>query len=125
MDYPIKEALKARENAYSPYSKFCVGAALLCKNGNVYTGCNIENASYSATVCAERIAIGNAIAHGDREFKAIIICSSSDDYCYPCGVCRQTLAEFCDIDFEIVLAKNESEYKVYKMSDLLPNAFEL
>ena len=125
MDYPIKEALKARENAYSPYSKFCVGAAILCKNGNVYTGCNIENASYSVTVCAERVAIGNAISHGDKAFKAIVICSSSDDYCYPCGVCRQTLSEFCNGEFEIVLAKNEEEYKVYRLSELLPESFKL
>ncbi len=125
MNYPIKEALKARDKAYSPYSKFCVGAAVLCENGNVYTGCNIENASYSATICAERVAIGNAIAHGDREFKAIVICSSSDDYCYPCGVCRQVLSEFVDGDFEIVLAKSESDFNVYKMSELLPNVFNL
>ncbi|MBR6681494.1 MAG: cytidine deaminase [Clostridia bacterium] len=125
MNYPIKEALKARENAYSPYSRFCVGAALLCKNGNVYTGCNIENASYSVTVCAERVAIGNAITHGDREFQAIVICGSSDDYCFPCGICRQTLSEFVDADFEVVMAKSENDYKVFKMGELLPQAFKL
>lgn len=125
MNYPIKVALKARDNAYSPYSKFCVGAALLCKNGNVYTGCNIENASYSATVCAERVAIGNAISHGEKDFKAIVISSSSDDYCFPCGVCRQFLSEFVDGDFEVVLAKNEEEIKIYKFSQLLPDSFRL
>ncbi len=125
MDYPIKEALEARDNAYSPYSRFCVGAAVLCENGNVYTGCNIENSSYSATVCAERVAIGNAISNGDREFRAIVICSSSDDYCYPCGVCRQVLAEFVDADFEVVMAKSENDYKVFKISELLPMAFKL
>ncbi len=125
MNYPIKEALNARDKAYSPYSKFCVGAALLCKNGKIYTGCNIENASYSATICAERVVVGNAISNGDKDFSAIVICSYSDEYCYPCGVCRQVLAEFVDADFEVVMAKSENDYKVFKISELLPVAFKL
>ena len=125
MNYPIKEALNARDKAYSPYSKFCVGAALLCKNGKIYTGCNVENASYSATICAERVAVGNAISNGDKDFSAIVICSYSDEYCYPCGVCRQVLAEFVDADFEVVMAKSENDYKVFKISELLPMAFKL
>ncbi len=124
MNYPIKEAIKAKENAYSPYSNFCVGAALLCENGNVYTGCNVENLSYSATVCAERVALGSAVANGERKFRAVVICGGSD-FCSPCGVCRQVFSEFVDDDFEVVLAKNENEIKVYKFSELLPYAFKL
>lgn len=122
MKYPIKEAFEAKETAYAPYSNFKVGAALLCSDGRVYKGCNIENSSYPVTVCAERVAFGNAIADGNRDFKAIVI-TGGDDYCYPCGMCRQTLAEFADGDFKIVLAKSENETKVYKLSELLPESF--
>ena len=124
MKYPIKEAFEAKEKAYAPYSNFKVGAALLCEDGIVYKGCNIENSSYPVTICAERVAVGNAIADGNRKFKAIVI-TGGDDYCYPCGMCRQTLAEFADGEFRIVLAKNESETKVYKLSELLPESFVL
>ncbi|MBR5322791.1 MAG: cytidine deaminase [Clostridia bacterium] len=124
MKYPIKEAFEAQKNAYAPYSKFFVGAALLCGDGRVYKGCNIENSSYPVTICAERVVIGNAIADGNRDFKAIVI-TGGDDYCYPCGMCRQTLAEFCDGDFRVVLAKSENEIKVYKLSELLPESFVL
>lgn len=90
----INSAKKAMENAYVPYSKFQVGAALLTKDGKVYTGCNIENSSYGATNCAERTAIFKAVSEGEREFEAIAIVSSSNDVTYPCGICRQVMAEF-------------------------------
>lgn len=122
MKYPINEAFEAKEMAYAPYSNFNVGAALLCSDGRVYKGCNIENSSYPVTICAERVAIGNAIADGNRDFEALVI-TGGDDYCYPCGMCRQTLAEFADGDFKIVLAKSENETKVYKLSELLPESF--
>ncbi len=124
MKYPIKEAFEAKEKAYAPYSNFKVGAALLCSDGSVYKGCNIENSSYSATICAERSALSSAVSDGKRDFKAIVI-TGGDDYCFPCGVCRQVLAEFADKNFEIVVAKNEEKYKIYKISELLPKAFAL
>ncbi|MBQ4116590.1 MAG: cytidine deaminase [Clostridia bacterium] len=124
MKYPIKEAFEAQKNAYAPYSNFKVGAALLCSDGRVYKGCNIENSSYPVTICAERTAVASAIADGNREFKAIVI-TGGDDYCYPCGMCRQTLAEFADEEFRIVLAKSENETKVYKLGELLPESFVL
>ena len=124
MKYPIKEAFEAKEKAYAPYSGFKVGAALLCKDGKVYLGCNIENASYPVTLCAERVAISSAVADGNREFAAIVI-TGGKDYCPPCGMCRQALAEFADGQFKVVLAKNEKETKVYKLSELLPETFVL
>lgn len=123
------KAKEARNNAYTPYSNFKVGAALLCKDGSIYTGCNIENASYSPTVCAERVAIFKAVSEGKREFSAIAVCGSPDgeltqEFCYPCGVCRQVLSEFCDKDFKIyVVSKND--VKEYTLSELLPYSFQL
>ena len=122
MNYPIKEAFEAKKNAYAPHSDFKVGAALLCADGSVYKGCNIENSSYSVTLCAERGAIASAISNGNRDFKAIVI-TGGDDYCYPCGVCRQAIAEFADEDFKIVIAKSEKEIKVYRLQELLPECF--
>ncbi len=124
MKYPVKEAFEAKEMSYSPYSSFKVGAALLCGDGKVYKGCNIENASYPVTLCAERVAIANAVSDGNKDFKAIVI-TGGEDYCFPCGMCRQALAEFADGDFKVVLAKNEKETKVYKLSELLPESFVL
>ena len=122
--YPVKEALEAQKKAYAPYSGFKVGAALLCENGKVYKGCNVENASYPVSLCAERSAIASAVADGNRSFKAIVIVGG-DDYCFPCGMCRQALAEFVDGDFRVVLVKNEKETKVYKLKELLPECFVL
>ena len=120
------QAQKARENSYSPYSHFRVGAALLTKSGKVYTGCNIENAGYSATNCAERTAIFKAVSEGERDFQALAIIGGKDGetspFCAPCGVCRQVIAEFCPKDFKIVLG-NEKNYKVYTLENLLPFAF--
>lgn len=115
-------ATKARENSYSPYSHYKVGVALLCKNGKVYLGTNVENSSYGATNCAERSAIFSAISNGDRDFEAIAIVGSSDDICHPCGVCRQVMSELLP-DAKIICAENENNYKVYTTSALLPDAF--
>lgn len=124
----IGNAMAAMKNSYSPYSGFCVGAALLTKKGKVYTGCNIENSSYSVTNCAERTAIHTAISKGEREFAAIAIVGGKngrvESYCPPCGVCRQVLAEFCRKDFKIYLY-NGVEIKVYTLDELLPQSFDL
>ena len=122
----IIEAQKARKNSYSPYSHFCVGAALLTQSGKIYTGCNIENAAYSATNCAERTAIFKAVSEGERDFKAIAIVGGKEGeeprFCAPCGVCRQVIAEFCKKDFKIILG-NEKKHEVYTLESLLPFAF--
>ena len=124
----VKEALAAREFAYTPYSKFNVGAALLCKNGRVFLGCNIESASYTPTNCAERTAFFKAVSEGEREFSAIAIVGGPAgaplaDFCYPCGVCRQVMAEFCSRDFKIYIAKSESEIREYSLDEIIPFAF--
>ena len=120
------EAQNARKYSYAPYSHFCVGAALLTKSGKIYTGCNIENAGYSATNCAERTAIFKAVSEGERDFEAIAIVGGREgeiaDFCAPCGVCRQVIAEFCPEDFKIVLGNGE-KYEVYTLDKLLPFAF--
>ena len=116
-------AIKAKENSYSPYSHFRVGAALLSGEGKIFTGCNIENAGFTATNCAERTAFFKAISEGTTDFRAIAISGDADDYLYPCGVCRQVMAEFCDDDFKIILAKNENEIKVYTLPEILPMRF--
>ena len=119
-------AVEAREMAYAPYSKFRVGAALLAKSGKVYKGCNVENAAYSPTNCAERTALFKAVSEGEREFTAIAIVGGMDetiaDFCAPCGVCRQVLAEFCDKDFRLVLGDPDN-LKVYSFEEILPFAF--
>ena len=125
----VRLAFEAREKAYAPYSHHTVGAALLGKNGVVYQGCNVENAGYTPTNCAERTAFFKAISEGQREFEAIAIVGGLDDaeelhYCAPCGVCRQVMMEFCDPDsFEIVMAKSPEEYQIYILDELLPLGF--
>lgn len=126
----IRQALEARTFSYSPYSQFQVGAALLCKDGTVYTGCNIENAGYGPTNCAERTAIFKAVSEGKREFAAIAVVGGKAGeeiagYAYPCGVCRQVMAEFCHGDFLIFVAKSATEYQEYTLEELLPNRFGL
>ena len=115
--------------SYTPYSGFKVGAALLAKNGSVYTGCNIENAAYTPTNCAERTAFFKAVSEGRRDFTAIAIVGNkrgeAGDYCPPCGVCRQVMAEFCKADFEILLAKDTENWKSYTLEQLLPERFTL
>ncbi|WMJ82304.1 cytidine deaminase [Clostridium sp. MB40-C1] len=125
MDYRelVRKALEIRERAYAPYSNFKVGAAVLMEDGKIYSGCNIENASYGATNCAERTAIFNGVAEGNREIKAIAIVGDTTTYTYPCGICRQVISEFCDEDTDIILVKNEEEYLTKKIDDILPGAF--
>lgn len=122
----MAKAQEARKFSYSPYSHFQVGAALLCKNGKVYTGCNIENAAYSSTICAERTAIFKAVSEGEREFEAIAISGGRENekgsFCAPCGVCRQVMAEFCDKDFKIVLGDSD-KVEAYTLAELLPLSF--
>ncbi|SER54456.1 cytidine deaminase [Lachnobacterium bovis] len=119
-----KKAIEAKENSYSPYSHFRVGAALLTSDNKIFQGCNIENAGFTATNCAERTAFFKAISEGFKDFKAIAISGDADDYLYPCGVCRQVMAEFCDLDnFMIYLAKDEDDYKEFTLRELFPGAF--
>lgn len=118
----ICHAMEAQKSAYAPYSKFQVGAALLTVQGKTYTGCNIENASYGATVCAERVAFFQAVREGERAFRAIAIVGG-EDYAYPCGICRQVMGEFCGNDFQIIVAKDREDYKVYSLGELLPHGF--
>lgn len=120
-------AIEARENSYSPYSGFKVGAALLTKNGRVYKGCNIENGAFSPTNCAERTAVFSAVSDGEKDFSAIAVVGGAEEinaFCPPCGVCRQVLSEFCNVDFEIHLFNGE-EIKTFTLGELLPEAFNL
>ncbi|EOC99863.1 cytidine deaminase [Caldisalinibacter kiritimatiensis] len=117
----IRKALEAKEKAYTPYSGFKVGAALITKSGKIYTGCNIENASYTPTICAERTAIAKAVSDGEREIVAIAVTGDSE-WTYPCGVCRQVIREFGK-DAIVIVAKSEEEYREYKLSELLPHSF--
>ncbi len=132
MDIPklITAALAAREQAYAPYSRFYVGAALLTGEGRVYTGCNIENGAYPAGNCAERTAVFKAVSEGERDFAAIAIVggpagSAPQALCPPCGICRQVLSEFCSADFTVILAKSAQDYEVHTLGELLPLAFSL
>jgi cytidine deaminase len=120
-------AIDAMHHAYVPYSGYKVGAALLCADGTVYQGCNIENAAYSPTNCAERTAFFKAISEGDRHFSAIAIVGGKEGEelsknCTPCGVCRQVMTEFCDEDFEVVLGTPD-DFKVYKLPEVMPLSF--
>lgn len=120
-------ALKGLKNSYAPYSHFHVSAALLCQDGSIYTGNNIENASYPATVCAERTAFFKAVSEGKRGFAAIAICGGLNgnvrDYCPPCGVCRQVMREFCKPDFQILVVKSPEDIREYTLEELLPESF--
>ena len=122
----MRLAEDARAYSYTPYSHFAVGAALLTKSGKVYTGCNIENASYTPTVCAERTAVFKAVSEGEREFAAIAIiggpAGQKGRFCAPCGVCRQVLREFCALDLRILLGTTE-EVQTFTLGDLLPTSF--
>lgn len=118
----IESAKNARKNALAPYSKFAVGAALITKDSKIYNGCNIENPSLMLSVCAEKTALLNALVEGERYFSAIAIVSNKEDYCFPCGSCRQMIAEFAP-DIEIYLA-SKNGIKKFSISDLLPNRFK-
>lgn len=127
----IEQAFLAREKAYAPYSKYKVGAAVMTAEGKVYLGCNIENASYGATNCAERTAVFKAVSEGEKSIAAIAIVGGPEnevnelsDYAFPCGVCRQVLREFCNpATFRVLVAKSVEEYKEYTLEELLPNSF--
>ena len=122
----VKAAIAARETAYAPYSKFKVGAAILTKDGKIYKGCNIENASYGATICAERSAVCNMIANGGADPIAIAICYNEEEFAVPCGICRQVLSEFSPKgDLVILMAKTDGTYQETTLSALLPSSFKL
>jgi cytidine deaminase len=119
----IVEAKKAREFAYAPYSKFKVGAALLSKDGQVYHGCNIENASYSMTNCAERTALFKAYSEGVKQFDSLVVVADTEGPVSPCGACRQVISELCDAEMEVVLTNLKGDILKLKVKDLLPGAF--
>lgn len=128
----IQKAMEMTKLSYAPYSGYHVGAALLATNGVIYTGCNIENASYGATNCAERTAFFKAVSEGVKNFEAIAIVgapadeaaeNSFSEYAYPCGICRQVMQEFCKKDFRIIVAKSMEDYQKYTLSELLPFGF--
>lgn len=124
----VEKAIETLPFAYTPYSHFKVAAALLAKNGTIYTGCNIENASYTPTNCAERTAFFKAVSEGVRDFDAIAIVGGKEgvveDFCPPCGVCRQVMAEFCHPDeFFVILAKTPEELRIYPLKEILPLGF--
>lgn len=120
----IKEAIKARKNAYCPYSNFKVGAAVVFEDGEIYTGCNVENASFGATMCAERTAIFTAVAKGNTKLKAIALIGDLNGYTYPCGMCRQVMSEFAENgDIKVYIVKNETDYLVKTLDELIPGSF--
>ena len=125
-----EEALRAREYAYAPYSGFCVGAALLGKSGKIYRGCNVESCAYGPTNCAERTAVFKAVSEGEREFLALAVAGGPKEEqsplahtAFPCGVCRQVLAEFCPADFPVIVVRSPEDYEVHTLGELLPHAF--
>lgn len=120
----VSLAVKIRENAYVPYSGFHVGAALFADNGKIYTGCNVENASYGAAICAERTAIVKAISEGARKIMAIAVSSDSNLPTMPCGICRQFLSEFCSSNMPLYLSNRNGEYKVFSFEEILPHSFK-
>lgn len=120
----IKSAIEAREKAYCPYSNFKVGAAVLFEDGKIYTGCNIENASFGGTNCAERTAIFKAVSEGNRVLKEIALIGDPNNYTYPCGICRQVLTEFAESgDVKVYIIKNENDYIVKTIEELMPGSF--
>lgn len=129
-DMLVQQAIAAMERAYAPYSGYKVGAALLCKDGTVYQGCNIENASYTPTICAERTAFSKAVSEGQREFSAIAICGGKDGVISglfpPCGVCRQVMREFCEPDFQVYMISSQAgDFETRTLAQLLPDSFSL
>jgi len=120
----ISMAADARKNAYVPYSNFRVGAALIMDDGSVYTGCNVENASYGATNCAERTAIFKAVSEGHRKISAICIVGSKEgSFAFPCGICRQVISEFSDENTKVIVAQNAEKYIIRSVEELIPDAF--
>ena len=119
----VKLSIEAREKAYAPYSKFKVGAAIEMEDGSVYTGCNVENASYGAANCAERTAIFKAVSEGHLVLKKIAVVGDMSAFTAPCGICRQVIAEFASDDVQIIIVKNEDEYQIKTLEEILPGAF--
>ena len=119
----VRQALAAMKFAYVPYSGFTVGAALLTKSGKVYLGCNIENAAYGCTICAERTAIFKAVSEGHRDFVRIVIAGRSEDYCVPCGSCRQVMMEFAP-EMEVICLNGRGQAKSFRLRELLPYGFD-
>lgn len=119
----LEIAAQMRGKAYAPYSNYMVGAALLCMDGSVISGCNVENISFGATICAERTAITKAISEGKREFIKLAISVSGEEIGMPCGICRQFISEFVAGDFEVICANKNGEFQTYLFSELLPSAF--
>ena len=119
----LELAVDAQSRAYTPYSHFRVGACLLTDGGHFYQGCNIENAAYTPTICAERTTVFKAVSEGEREFSALAIVWDGNDPAMPCGVCRQVLAEFCPMDMPVICGKKDATYVIYALSELLPGAF--
>lgn len=119
----IEEAINAREFAYVPYSNFKVGAAVLMEDGSIYSGCNIENASFGATNCAERTAIFKAISEGKKEIKALAEIGDIETYTMPCGICRQVISEFISEDIDVILIKNKNDFVIKKFSEIFPLSF--
>ncbi|HEY0428379.1 MAG TPA: cytidine deaminase [Pyrinomonadaceae bacterium] len=119
----IESAKKVREMAYAPFSNFRVGAAVRTKNGKIYTGCNVESASYGLTVCAERIAIWKAVSEGEREFVRVAVVADTEELTPPCGVCRQIIWEFCG-DIPVTFSNFKGKTETVQMSELLPRAFD-
>ena len=116
-------AREASKNAYVPYSKFHVGAAIQCADGRVFTGCNVENAALGSTICAERTAAVKAVSEGNRAFKRIAVTSpDAKEYCYPCGACRQFLVEF-NPDMEVLVGRGDDQYVCFRLRELLPGVF--
>lgn len=120
----IEQAISSVKKSYSPYSRFKVGAAVMTKNGAIFTGTNIESISYSLTICAERVAVAKAVSEGHRQITAIAIASNKNAFIPPCGACRQFLAEFCK-DMSVILVKSKSDIKIFNLSELLPENFDI
>lgn len=129
LEQMLDKAWSMMDFSYAPYSHWTVGAALLSADGRIWGGCNIENAAYGPTNCAERTAVFKAVSEGVRDFKAIVVVGGHErqveNYCPPCGVCRQVLAEFCKPDFLLILPKSKTEYKVKTLAEMLPESFSL
>ena len=125
MDYKelAQKAVEAKSKALPPYSHFHVGAAILTDKGKIYLGGNIENSSYSLTICAERVAVFKAVSEGERNFKAIAIASDDEGFCSPCGACRQVLNDLCGPELEVIMVNQKNELKILKLSELLPLPF--
>lgn len=119
----VRKAMEAKSKALPVYSNFYVGAALLTEDGEIYQGANIENSSYSLTICAERTAVFQAILDGKRNFQAIAVAGDTDDFLPPCGACRQVLADLCGKDLDVILTNNKGEIKTFKLGELLPYSF--